>query len=229
MVCDHTQACVEPANVRLNMKLYHHPMSSNGRRAVITVKLLGLDSQVELHSVDLTKGAHREPDFVAMNPNAKVPVLVDGEFKLWESQVIMMYLCDKFPKVGHSLYPIDLQSRANIHRWLFWSSTHWMPYIGTLNMENMLKPMLGWGPTDDTIVAKANTDMAPYIHTLDQHLAAHMWVNGNTMSLADVAIATPLMSQMPARLPTSGAVHIQRWFGEFKKLAAWKQTEPSMS
>src|SRR5580698_2908951 len=99
------------------MKLFHHPMSANARRAVMTA--LHLRAPVDLVFVDLAKGAQREPQFLRRNPNGKVPVLEDDGFLLWESHAIMQYLAEKTP--GQTLYPEGHRDRADVNRWLFWS------------------------------------------------------------------------------------------------------------
>src|SRR5256885_9844274 len=72
------------------MRLYHHPFSSNARRAVITA--LELNTPIELVLVDLPKREHRQPAFLARNPAGRVPVLEDGSVILPESHAIMLYL-----------------------------------------------------------------------------------------------------------------------------------------
>src|ERR1051325_244729 len=93
------------------MKLHYSPFSSNARKVRITAGLLGIE--LELEPVDLMKGAQRNPEFLAINPMGKVPVLVDGDFVLSESAAIMAYLADGKP--GHALYPDDCRRR---HRML---------------------------------------------------------------------------------------------------------------
>jgi glutathione S-transferase len=85
------------------MRLYHHPMSSNARRAVMTAVHLG--TKLELVLVDLAKSEQRKPDFLALNPNGRVPVLDDDGFILTESHAIMQYLADGTP--GQTVYPED--------------------------------------------------------------------------------------------------------------------------
>src|SRR5579862_1624600 len=105
------------------MRLYHHPLSSNARRAVMAALHLG--TEVELVHVDLGKGEQRKPDYLKRNPNGKVPVLDDDGFLLWESCAIMQYLADRTP--GQTLYPTELRARADVNRWLFWSAHHFSP------------------------------------------------------------------------------------------------------
>lgn len=205
------------------MKLHHFPLSSNARKAVLTAKLLG--SPVQLVVCDLTKGEQKRPEFLALNPNGKVPVLEDGSFKLSESHAIMQYLCDKQP--GNPLYPTDIKARADIHRWMFWGSNHWSPAIAGLSFENVLKKRFGLGDPDPGQVKRHEAAFHELARVLDAHLANRTWVSGDTLTLADVALGTPLMVAGPAKLPLDGCLDVKRWFAAIQELDAWKQTEPA--
>jgi glutathione S-transferase len=202
------------------MRLYHHPQSANARRAVMAA--LHLDAQVELVFVDLAKGAQRAPEYLAKNPNGKVPVLDDDGFLLWESNAIMQYLADKTP--GQTLYPADLRARADVNRWLFWSAHHFTPAVSVLGWENMVKKMIGAGDPDPTAVKRGEALVTDAGAVLDAHLAGKTWVLGDRFTLADYALAAPLMAIGPAKLPVRGFAHLMEWFGRVQGLPAWKKT-----
>src|SRR5262245_37217357 len=122
----------------MTMRLYHHPMSSNARRARMTAIHLG--TKLDLVVVDLGNGEQRRPDFLRLNPNGQVPVLDDDGFVLTESHAIMQYLADTTP--GQTLYPEDVRARADVNRWLFWSAYHFQPAISVLGWERVVKPMI---------------------------------------------------------------------------------------
>jgi glutathione S-transferase len=204
------------------MKLYHHPFSSNARKAVVTALLL--EAPVELVVVDLVKGDQRAPEFLKLNPNGKVPVLVDGELTLWESLAIMQYLCDRTP--GNTLLPTEARARADVSRWMFWTAAHWTQQIATLNFENMLKKMFGQGEPDPAIVGKAEAQMRGLGKILDAHLADREWLVGDRLTLADLAVGTGLMTTIPAKLPVTDLPNVQRWFGQIQALEAWQKTSP---
>ncbi len=202
------------------MRLYHHPLSSNARRAVMTALHLG--APVDLVPIDLGKGAQRKPDFLKLNPNGKVPVLEDGSFVLWESHAIMQYLADTTP--GQTLYPIDVRGRADVNRWLFWCAHHWSPAIGVLGWENMVKKIVGAGAPDPGAVKRGEALVADCAAVLDAHLGGKRWVLGDVLTLADYALAAPLMAIVPAKLPVNGYANLMVWLRRVEALDAWKKT-----
>ena len=202
------------------MRLYHHPMSSNARRAVMTVLHLGVD--VDLVLVDLAKGEQRRPEYLRLNPNGRVPVLEDEGFVLSESHAIMQYLADRTP--GQTLYPEAIQARADVNRWLFWSAHHFTPAVSVLNWENLVKGMIGQGGPDPAAVKRGEALVTECARVLDAHLAGKTWVAQDRLTLADLALATPLMTIEKAKLPVAGYANLLAWFGRVQELDAWKKT-----
>jgi glutathione S-transferase len=208
------------------MRLYHNPLSSNARRAVMAALHLAplLPRPVELAVVDLSRGAQRAPEFLRLSPNGKVPVLVDGDFVLDESCAIMQYLADLAP--GQTLWPAEPRARADVNRWMFWCAAELMPPVGALNWENWIKPMIGAGQPDAARVAQAEADLRARAAVLDAHLARRDWVSGGQLSLADYALAAPMMHTADARLPVTDLPHLMAWWARVRALPAWRQTEP---
>src|SRR5688572_24252019 len=100
------------------MKLYGFPPTCSIR---VVWMLRELDVEFELATIDPTKGEHRQPEFLALNPAGKLPVLVDGDFILTESVAIVLYLAEKYLEKG--LLPAELRARADVYRWLLFSTT----------------------------------------------------------------------------------------------------------
>jgi glutathione S-transferase len=195
-------------------------LSTNARRPRLVAHHLGL--AVEEVLVDLAKGEQRQPAYLALNPNGKVPTLVDGDLKLTECYAVMIYLCEKSGR--RELYPDELAARTEINRWLFWSANEWSPNISRLNFENMLKPMLGLGTADPVRVQEAENTFKQHAKVLDNHLAQRELILGSKLSLADFAIAAALATTVPAKLPVAGFSNIQAWFARIEKLPAWQAT-----
>ncbi|CAN5604694.1 glutathione S-transferase [soil metagenome] len=207
------------------MKLYQSPLSSNSRKTSITAKLLR--SPVELVHVDLMKREHLSPEFLTLNPNAAVPVLVDGAFVLTESNAIMIYLCEIAGDAGEDLHPPALKPRSQVDRWLFWMSSHWGPTIAALNFEHNLKKLLKQGEADSAHVLRSDGMFKKFASVLDAELGRREFVAGDSLSIADIAIAAPLMYASAAKLPIESYKNIGTWFERITALPAWKETEPS--
>ncbi len=206
------------------MRLYYHPYSDNARRAVMAAP--SLHAPVELAAVDLRAGQQHEPEFLKLNPNHRVPVLVDDEFILWESHAIMQYLTDKTP--GQTLYSKDIRARADVNRWLFLCAQHLGPAIGILTREHVLRHLMGPGEADSAEVKRGEDLVCEFTGVLDAHLACRGWICQDKRALADLAIVTPftglLVAAAPGKLPIGGFTHVQRWLARMGTLDAWQQT-----
>jgi glutathione S-transferase len=198
------------------MRLYYHPLSSNSRRALLTAYHLWLD--LELVAVDLSRGEHKTPEVLRLNPNGRVPILVDGEFHLWESHAIMQYLADKSPE--QDIYPKNVPARADVNRWLFWSASHFAPAAGFIIRELVSKRILGGAP-DPREIARGEALLHQAALVLDSHLAGKQWIAQDRLTLADFAIAAPLMHMSAARLPVTEFENLQAWFARVRSLDAW--------
>ena len=211
------------------MRLYHHPYSDCSRRAVMTA--LHLEVPVELVLVDLQKGEQRQPHFLKLNPNHRVPVLEDDGFVLWESHAIMQYLADKTP--GQTLYPTEIRARADVNRWLFWCGGHLASAVGILNREHAIKRLIGLGGPDPAEVKRGEDLVREFVGVLDAHLAGRDWMCGSAPSLADFAIVTPLTSLLaataPEKLPIGPFANVQRWLARMQTLDAWKRTAVTLA
>jgi len=206
------------------MRLYYHPLSSNSRRVLLTA--FHLDVALDLVAVDLVAGEHRSAEYLRRNPNGKVPLLDDDGFLLWESHAIMPYLADR-SGAGEAIYPQDVRARADVHRWLFWSAYHFTPAVGMISRERVSKRMVGGsGGPDAAEIARGETLLKAAATVLDDHLAGKQWIAQDRLTLADLAIAAPLMHTAAAQLPVTEYENLQAWFGRVQALDAWKRSVP---
>lgn len=204
------------------MKLYMNPLSPNVRRVRLTAAVL--EVQLEEHMLDFTKGEHKSPEYLTLNPNGAVPTLVDGDFVLSESRAIMQYLASKKPEAG--LFPRDERARADITRWQFWDASHFSPQLGALTFEKMIKPMFGMGEPDQGQVEAAITNLRRFGAVLDKALAGKRHVVGDTLTLADLTIACSLMYAKQTDVPLGDFPNVQSWFSRISNLDAWRKTDP---
>jgi glutathione S-transferase len=203
------------------MKLYGFPPSPNTWKVRATAHQLGIPLELEI--VDLTKRAQREPKYLALNPTGRTPTLVDGDLALWESSAIMQYLGDKQKS---PLWPDDARTRADIMRWQSWHLQHWSRGTGTFLFENAVKPALKIGEPDPKALAQAAELFHQDAAVLDQHLAAHPYLVGDTLTLADFAVVAPLFLAERAKMPLENYGNIRSWFAKQAALPAWRETAP---
>ena len=206
------------------MKLYYHPISPNGRRAILTLRQLGLSADEIV--VDFQRGDLTTPEYTQLNPNRKIPTLVDGDFALWESNAIMQYLASKKPESG--LLPSDERGRADVVRWQFWNVAHFAPAVGTYNWENVLKPLFGAGEPDPQKLAQAEQDLGRFGAVLEGELTEKAYVTGERLTIADLSIACALMFRAAARVPLEPFPAVRRWIESIEQLPAWRNTQPSL-
>lgn len=204
------------------MKLYGFPPSPRVWVARAVAAQLGIPLEFEL--VDLTKGAQYAPDYLAINPTGRVPTLLDGDLKLWETTAIIQYLAGQKP---NTLWPDDLRTRADIMRWQSWTLSHWeKDSCVPLVFERLVKQVLGAGPPDEAVVTRALNNFARDAKVLDTHLGAQPYIVGDALTLADFTVAGPLVYAEPAGMPLADYPKLADWFGRVTSLPCWKDTAP---
>jgi GST-like protein len=112
------------------IELYTAP-TPNGYKASIMLEEIGLDYTV--HSIDLAKSEQKTPEFLAMNPNGRIPVIVDhdnDEFVVFESGAILIYLAEK----SGQLLPTEPKARSRVLQWLMWQMGGLGPMMGQANV-----------------------------------------------------------------------------------------------
>jgi len=203
------------------MKLYGFPPSPNTWKVRAAAHQLGLP--LELALVDLTKGAQKKPEYLALNPTGRTPTLIDGDFKLWESAAILQYLGSK---TRSPLWPEDAKARADIMRWQSWHLQHWSRGINGFIFENLVKGILKMGEPDPKALAQAGELFHQDASVLDKHLERHAYLVNDALTLADFTVVAPLFLAERARVPLATFGNLGRWFAAQAALAAWKETAP---
>lgn len=203
------------------MKIYADPISVNCRKVLAGLDLIG--APYEHVHVDYFKGEHKQPPYLALNPNASLPAMADGDFVLWESNAILQYVSDK---VGNdSTYPRGLQRRADINRWLLWESSAWFPVCYGFLVENCVKPLLGGRPDPAALEAHA-AQFHKLAGILDARLKDNTWIAGGEQpTIADVVLAAPMHLHWWQKLPLTDHPNLQRWMVEsVESLPSWQKT-----
>ena len=159
------------------IKFYYHP-SPNPAKVALLLEETGLP--YELVPVDTRKGEQHEAAFTAINPNAKTPALVDGDAVVFDSNAILLYLAEKS---GQSLPPDTPEARAQMLSWLMFVATGVGPYSGQAVHFKHFAP-------EPKAYAVNRYDFEAWRHwkIIDQQLAQHRYMLGETYTLVDMAV-----------------------------------------
>ncbi len=199
------------------MKLYNAALSPNALRVRAVAQ--ELDIALDLVEIDMRGGSHKTPEYLAMNPMGKVPVLVDGDFALWESRAIIGYLAALRPEAG--LYPDDPMRRAIVDQWSYWQAVHLSPVVQKIVFEMMVKPMLGLGDPDPGAVRREREETGELLAVLDAALAGHDWIAG-ALSLADFTLASTLVYSGRTGIALDGVPNVAAWQARMEARPSWR-------
>ena len=184
------------------MKLYEFP-PTRSIRVHWTLQELGVD--FDAVTVNLMAGEHRQPEFRAINPAGKIPVLVDGDLVLTESVAIVVYLADKYPEKG--FLPADPRGRAEALRWLLFTATELEQPLWRMAKHNFIYPEERRLPAD---IALAREDFAAMAAVVERHMAGRDFVVGDSVTVADFVLGYTLdWAQLSNAL--NGFPHLERY------------------
>lgn len=181
---------------------------------------LALDCEVQ--PIDLGRGDQFTPEYLAPNPNKKMPALEDDGFMLWESNAILFYFAGKRP--DHGLWPSDLQGQADVLRWLAWESAHWdAESCGMVAYEKASKAVLGLGPPDPAFIARGGLNFSRFAAVLNNSLRRKTWLLGERLTIADFSVGGLVPSAERMQLPVGNFPEIVRWYKRLAALPAWQE------
>jgi glutathione S-transferase len=174
------------------MKLYHYPLSGHAHRAVLFASLLGIPC--DLIEVDLASGAHKQPDFLALNPFGQVPVLDDDGVVIADSIAILVYLAKKAGRTDW--LPDDARHAAAVQRWLSVAAGE----VAYGPAAARLITVFGARFHADEVIARAHAILSK----IEQHLTGREWLVGNGPTIADVAIYSYVAQAPEGNVDLSG-------------------------
>ena len=179
--------------------------SINVRKVVWTAQELGLEFQRTEAGGKF--GVVRTPEYIRLNPNSLIPVIEDGSYVLWESNVVVRYLCAKH-SLG-TLYPEELQQRFDAERWMDWQQTAFNPAgLGAFWQLIRTAPEA----RDQALIEKSIAAVEPLLQSLEAHLAGRSYMTGEQFTMADIPIACEIHRWFGLPQPRKAWPNIERWF-----------------
>jgi glutathione S-transferase len=191
------------------MKLYTGLGSGNAYKADLLLHLL--DVPYEAVSVSVRRGEHREPAFLALNPFGQIPVLVDGELVVTDSQAILAYLATAYGgEAAERWFPRQPAPLAAVMRWLSVAANE---IQNTVTAARAVK-LLGWPLDYDRAVARAYALLA----LMDRHLAGREWLATPRATIADVACYPYIFLAAEGGVDTRPFPAVEAWLRRVESL-----------
>jgi glutathione S-transferase len=189
------------------IRLHGFPLSGHCHRVQLFLALLQLPA--EMVAVDLPGGAHKAPDFLALNPFGQVPVIEDGEHVVADSNAILVYLASRYDRAG-SWYPRDPQLAAEVQRWLSVAAGP----LASGPARARLAALFGLALD----VAQARSEARQLFAVLDAHLAARDFLVGAAPTIADIALYTYTAHAPEGGIPLDPYPHLRAWLARVEAL-----------
>lgn len=200
--------------------LYATPLSANGRKAMAVCRHLGLEPETQI--VNVYKGEGRTPEFLAKNPLGKIPVLVDGDLVLSESNAILQYVSEAYG--DGRLWAREPRRRADVSRWLFWESSQWQPALAGI-LASFVARELGLPAARSEVSVDWKEPAFQSLATfLDAHLDGRPFLLGDELTLSDFSVGAMMMYVRHAEFPVEAFPHIASWYERVERLDAWRAT-----
>jgi glutathione S-transferase len=190
----------------MSLIFYYAPMTSATR---IHWALEELGIPFEKRKVDLAKGEQKTPEFLAQNPNGKVPLLVDDGAAIFESLAILLYLGERYG-VDQGLFPTERVERACAVTWMCWAQVS-LAEVATRVLRNTSE-RIPEGERNEKAAAAARTELHDLLAIADKAMEGKAYLLGEKFSFADLAIAgyAPFFTHVGADL--SKFENVQAWF-----------------
>lgn len=185
------------------LKILGRKTSGNTQKVIWCCDELGI--AYEREDVGRGFGKNHEPDYLALNPNGRVPTIVDDGFVLWESNAIVRYLCAKHG-MG-TLYPRELERRADMERWMDWQQTTLRPHFHALSDARQ-----GTDSSSEATIASLKKALESTWKILDEHLAKQPYIGGDGLTMADIPFCYIVNRWYKLPVEHSGLPNVRAWF-----------------
>ncbi|MGB0651723.1 MAG: glutathione S-transferase family protein [Thermoplasmatota archaeon] len=201
------------------MHLYGHLSSGNAYKPWLLLKLLGRDFD---HTPTGFWEETRMPEFRALNPNGKVPVLVDDDFVLWESNAILCYLAEGTPWLPRA-DEAGGRTRAKVLQWLFFEQYSHEPFVATMRAAMHFQPV---GPERDAFVEGKRKGAEHALGVMEGQLAATPWLAGDAPTVADLSLFAYTSTAEEGTLSLDGYPAIRAWLDRVRALPGFAPQPP---
>ncbi|GFE72099.1 glutathione S-transferase family protein [Chroococcus sp. FPU101] len=189
------------------IKLYGHELSGNSYKVKLMLSLLNLD--YEWIKVDLMTGAHKKPDFLALNPFGQVPVLVDGNTVLADAQAILLYLARQYG--NQQWLPLEAEPMSRVIRWLSTTAGEVRQGLESARLYHLFK-------ATSIDIERATQKSEFILAQLNNHLQTREWLELGHPTIADVAVFPYIALASDAKIALDQYPNVLAWIERIKQL-----------
>lgn len=191
------------------MKLYDLELSGNCYKVRLLAALLGVE--LALHPVDLVGGEHKSSSFLALNPFGEIPVLVDGDLVLRDSQAITVYLARRFG--GEQWLPTNPRDLALVMQWVSTAAND----VARGPNDARLHDLFGY----ELDVGKARAHAKKLLGILDAHLTRRAWLELDRPTVADVTVYPYVSLAEQGGIALTPYIAVQAWMAKIQNLPGY--------
>ena len=203
------------------MELFFSRVSGNSARAAFALHEAG--ARYTPRPLNPRAGETRAPAYLAVNPMGKVPALVDGAVHLWESNAIAWYAAETHP--ASRLLPGTPAGRASVQRWLMFQAAHVSPASIDVYRATNERVRAFWNVSSTPDVVEAGRRaLARYLPVLEDALGDRPWLEGDALTLADIAYAPHLWLLAEGGFDFVGTPRVCAWLERLLVRPAWQRT-----
>ena len=201
------------------MKLHVLAPSPNARKVRLLIEYLSLPVEVLFHQVPEIK----VDEYLGLNPMGLVPLLEDGDFSMWESNAILLYLVKKAG--NKELFPDDPHIQGKILQWMFWEQAHFVKGVGGLLYFSYIVPTYLAGEVNQPRVDEAITNFHKFMPILEKQLSENSYIIGDSVTVADFCLNGFFMRMEETKMPINDYPAIQAWIKRLENIPAWQAVQ----
>jgi len=199
------------------LKIWGRKNSSNVRKPLWAAEELGL--AYEAIDAGGAFGVVDTPEYRAMNPNGRVPVIEDDGFVLWESNAIVRYLLAKHAP-GSAWYPADAQARATADKWMDWATSSFAGPFRTVFWGVLRTPS---EKQDWKAINAAIKECDELLNMADHALISQPYLSGNDIGMGDIPLGSFIYAWFEMPIERAPQPHLQAWYERLKQRVAYQK------
>jgi len=202
------------------LTLHGSPMSTCVRRVAVVLKEKEIPFTFVL--VDMQKGEHKSPEYLAKQPFGQIPYIDDDGFVLYESRAIARYLVAKYPSKGPALVPTELKANALFEQAASIEQSNFDPSASGIVAEKIFKKMFHGLDADEPKVAALTTTLGAKLDAYETILSKQKYLAGDEITLADLyhlSYGSMVKGLNPELF--SSRPHVSKWFESLQARPSW--------